>query len=1478
MNWNLFCCLVVLQSVCGDYNKVVDINNGIHGNSAKIQVDKNAANGLVKIRADAGKTRNAFDEIQRDSLSTGPTNAIKPISSEPTTTFSDKSTHNLKNQEFNGKVENIIKDQKFVNPNKSKLDKNGMQRSLDNLKKKKKYGKVLDGLTFDKMSSNLPMQQLREHFLENSKINNVGLSVKEDVKHIIDKSSKGIPGNMLQSENGNQHLQRDLNNKQKEMPTRKQPVTLQGKADFDETENLIDDTEDSYDLEMKRLKKNLWLENMIPKSNKFLYNNKKYHEHLMAKSDAMKNDKYTKDDSKIEHMKRNKRSVLSSIFVQMPHEDDESDNIEDDYRYATADNEESRDKKSKGSTTVCLEIKSDPTKPPSTICGPEIKPNTPLDPHMYDMASNHQYIPNSDYYMEPAVDKTIWSLNPLHDPNYYSSLSNYKYQSTNRENHLQLNKHNNGNNKQFLDKNKMTSSSQVTTQDNGGYQQKKLSMTQSTLNHDGKSKTLKTMPLAEHNVDQDKTPGKTGLGQTPRNFLSGNVQDNSNTDMLRNDNFKDLDLNLDGAMSTNTNSFANPSPFQENQFDPNLKDQQNVYNSGNDFMSDPNIVYPSAAFADSVGVWRGMEQPFQDDMQLAMSYDQLYGLDLNVKTPQSFLEPCAEAKNVEQSENIMNSENSLNTDETNMPDESAPRSAYEYYPDRVYPSRPNSYPYVPPRPNPFRPRPYIYDRYDPDCRSGRCRSAEPSTQDIRNIADITDNIVGIPLAMGFGQYKGDAYYSGRPYPYRPTYEYEGSYPYSSRPYYGASYPYRPSYSGSTYPYDPNCRTADGRSCRESEEGKSANLDVNISPSVPEPNYALPSLPLSPSWAANNPRNKDDTLLGNPKTLPMSPSHVPVGLACNMIHAPVVPHHLIPPVTAIGIKPVIPTQGIGLGGFGHHGGNLAGSHGISSGFGTHSFNTGFATSGLNGLSLKDSHQAFVNVLSGVGSHGIGGSHSLVHHHLLGDKYQLAKETEDEGQEEAEEEIASKQWNRSETPKTIEKIDTKTKLISGTEELKSKIAEKLRAAEDKLKSTKSAILEKINKNLEKEKKIEENDDNDGSYNENKPTDAETKSTFSSPLVVPFPLGGGISVNSGRSNNYNTEARNIPFLTGSPNGSPIINLQTPLGGSITYDSPFFKYGILNRGFLGSPGFQNLQSGSSYQQALPQCTCQPGTTQCICPGTNGDAYNVYVLNRNFKTNLESSPLIYERTIVNPSAILKSQYLSENGPILGEALQEKSVVYNSPVSESRGTIESEQSFVKTPCMINKENQLMRSSVNENVQIAQEPVIQPIIAPVLVPQTPLEVSFRVPSYEALQYDMNGMSEGLQSQMYEYQPSPIVGFASLGEMKERENQLKQNYLGYENYDQQMMVDNKHNYNTYEDIYKESMAKQTPCNPETAYKNSEDSEVKTSNIKLTKKPALTELEKLPSKILTAKSLKLPTPILKLPKPNLKPLKMTQKEPCP
>lgn len=53
-----------------------------------------------------------------------------------------------------------------------------------------------------------------------------------------------------------------------------------------EAENLIDDKDDEW--EIKRWKKNQWLENLIPKSNKFLYNNKKYHDKHVDHANKLK--------------------------------------------------------------------------------------------------------------------------------------------------------------------------------------------------------------------------------------------------------------------------------------------------------------------------------------------------------------------------------------------------------------------------------------------------------------------------------------------------------------------------------------------------------------------------------------------------------------------------------------------------------------------------------------------------------------------------------------------------------------------------------------------------------------------------------------------------------------------------------------------------------------------------------------------------------------------------------------------------------------------------------------------------------------------------------------------------------------------------------------------------------------------------------------------------------------------------------------
>lgn len=183
-------------------------------------------------------------------------------------------------------------------------------------------------------------------------------------------------------------------------------------------------------------------------------------------------------------------------------------------------------------------------------------------------------------------------------------------------------------------------------------------------------------------------------------------------------------------------------------------------------------------------------------------------------------------------------------------------------------------------------------------------------------------------------FRGNAYYSGQPYPYRPPYEYQGthSYPYSSRP-----YPYRPSpysySSGYTYPYDSNCRTADGRSCREAEDERSAeSSDVNISPMQ---NYIDPTelqdssafqlRSAVESSSLQNSSPSENEVLGSshqfrtyvPVVEPhIAPAHTPVGLACNLVHgmahAPMIPTHSVLPLT--------PGIGIGTGqGHLHHSG-------------------------------------------------------------------------------------------------------------------------------------------------------------------------------------------------------------------------------------------------------------------------------------------------------------------------------------------------------------------------------------------------------------------------------------------------------------------------------------------------------------------------------------------------------------------------------
>lgn len=606
--------------------------------------------------------------------------------------------------------------------------------------------------------------------------------------------------------------------------------------------------------------------------------------------------------------------------------------------------EDIRDKKSKGSTTVCLEIKSDPTKPPSTICGPEIKPNSPFDPHnMYSLGQNDG---NSFYYTEPQPDKTIWSLNPLHDPMYYSAFPNYKDQSTNRGDTRQNHHKHNGNGS---DKQKMKSPSHVTSSDKP-YQSKENSMSQNNiLSVEDKPKTLKTMPGA--NYIQDNY-GIRELGQTSRSMLSGN--NDVPIDVLENskNKFNDLDLNLDAEMSSDTNTYIDPSGISYNQYDPNINIRNLGSGFGNDFNSDQTVFYPFTNYENNGGIFKMTEQAAEDESQI--SNEPLVGLNLGGEMMQPFLEEnnsgdfqkSASLYN-DQLENMGSSEglNQESAESINPSLIAAPRGAYEYYPEypnREYPYRPTTYPYVPPRRYPYRPN-YGSNPYNPDCRSGRCRSAGSTSLDSFPIFGM--NTFNTPQSRSDGTFestplttdttfRGNAYYSGQPYLYRPPYEYQGthSYPYSSRP-----YPYRPSpysySSGYTYPYDQNCRTADGRSCREAEDERRAeSSDVNISPMQ---NYIDPTelqdssafqlRSAVESYSLQNSSPSDNEVLGSshqsrtyvPVVEPhIAPAHTPVGLACNLVHgmahAPMIPTHSVLPLT--------PGIGIGTGqGHLHHSG-------------------------------------------------------------------------------------------------------------------------------------------------------------------------------------------------------------------------------------------------------------------------------------------------------------------------------------------------------------------------------------------------------------------------------------------------------------------------------------------------------------------------------------------------------------------------------
>ncbi|KAI5695157.1 hypothetical protein M8J76_007041 [Diaphorina citri] len=1417
-------------------------------------------------RGDDGRDKTGDEENEADNA-LRESKYMKQISNEPAMANTPYA-HTLKNK-INTQGKNPS-----VKNNKSKYDENGMPRSFEDMKKKK------------------PKQQLK--------------------------------GN-------EQKLDNRIKNSKK--------LTLNREY---EAENLIDDKDDEW--EIKRWKKNQWLENLIPKSNKFLYNNKKYHDKHVDHANKLKDVKFRDEDSVIQH-NRLRRDVLSSIYVQMPHgEEDEADSE------LLMDNEESRDKKSKGSTTVCLEIKSDPTKPPSTICGPEIKPSSPLDHHLYDISSNQNYGSNSFYYTEPQPDKTLWSLNPLQDPNYYSSL-NYKYQSTNRENQQQ-NQHSHKHNGE---KHK----SQVTTHDKTTYQSNHP-MTHNTLSSEDTTKTLKPMPAEMNTIHQDNDI-RNGRGQTARNILSGNIEDSENPLGVQRNNFKDMDLNLDAAMSSNMNSYVNPDQLQYNH---NGETRQVNAEYGNGFVPEQTIFYPFVNYDANGGISRNAEQLVQDS-QMEMTNElplALHSGNMQQKSSeanklveaQKFAEiETNEIPNEEFSDETKWREISGNMDQNIMTAES--RDAYEYYPDR-YPYRPTTYPYIPSRPYPYQPhRPYLYtgpyDRYDPDCRSGRCRAAEMSDgrnsegsivlgmspgmpwvqQEGRNSESFWSNLFhpfqerpgnleensnhfALPISQE-DQFRGNAYYSGRPYPYRPSYEYQGtySYPYTSRP-----YPYRP-YS-SSYPYDSNCRTADGRSCRDAEAERSANADANVSPSVQMTNYIHPHFPVSQpilpkgskceqanqdnyrSMSLNmesNPADSSSSFESQPRSaeisaqeiassapenelLGLSPlartsipvasnihTHAPLGLACNVVHAPIAPVVPVQPLVPFGLVhgvgtglvSGIGTHGVGLGGHGHLGGGIStglGTHGVVAGLATHGLGhgislntqsalTGLGTHGFHGLSggLNVNHGS---VMSGVGTHGLGGSHGVLQHHLLGEK-----RNSDAEQEEALED--KEETNERNSQSESKSAETKLKAAARVEELKTKVEEKLRAAQEKLESSKSAILEKINKNIEKERKIQDSKAS-GNKDEQLVVDSESGSTFTSPAIVQFPTGGKITYHSGFANLPMVLGSSL--LTAAPSGSSAINLKTPLGGSITYDSPFLGYGA----GVSTGGYHSYYPSSYRSVDVSQCNCQPGALTCACAVNPGS----YSMSRNVNAYIESRPAQLETVPASP--MIQTPYVSLNAPIVGASPMEQSVM-NTPLSESSVSFESEQKSANIPCASGNANQILGSSIGNNVQLPTQAILSP-------QQSPVGITLQAPLLGSVQYqhELSGYPDARQSQV-----SPMVGFASLSEMKERENQLKQNYPSYDHFNQ-LAQDDRPTFQPYENLYRASV-EQKPCDTTNTFRNTEDSlEIKTSDVKVAKpkRPDLKELQKLPSKIITSKPPR-PIPILKLPKPNLKSagLRASQKEPC-
>lgn len=528
-----------------------------------------------------------------------------------------------------------------------------------------------------------------------------------------------------------------------------------------------------------------------------------------------------------------------------------------------------------------------------------------------------------------------------------------------------------------------------------------------------------------------------------------------------------------------------------------------------------------------------------------------------------------------------------------------------------------------------------------------------------------------------------------------------------------------------------------------------------------------------------------------------------------------------------------------------------THGIAPGIGTHGIglNTGLSGLGTHGISLNTGLSGLGThgfhgigtgtVFSGVGTHGIGGSHGVSHHHLLRESSPVAREVENEPEESLEN---SRNGYSKQSKDKSETKSTKSKLL---EEVK----EKLRAAEEKLQSSKTAILGKINRNIVKEKKVTESEDNNTSERDGKDEtsqDSELGSTFNSPAIVQFPTGGRITYNMSPTLGSIPMMLGSSLLTRAPSGTSAINLNTPLGGSLTYDSPFFGYGQSN---LGSAPYY---SGQYRQVDISKCNCQPGYSTCSCPVSNFGSYSL--INPTSGTSMSASPLVNQ------------PYMSRNAPIVGASLIGKKVVLNTPLSES--SLRTVQMPANLPCARNSGKDMLESSLNSNAQLSS----QTIVAPIQSYEAPVGISLRAPILGSIQYQ-----HPLNSQMYSSAPSPMVAFASLSEMKERDNQLKNN-AEHETMNQDGPTSNTY----YEQIYKANVEEKENCNPSSS-RSDENAQAKTpSALKLAfqKKPEFRALEHLPSKILTTKTFK-PTPILKLPMP--KPifrnanLRTTVKEPC-